>query len=482
MRRAALVALALLALALLLGGCVYYNGMYNTERLARSARRAEREGRPFEANNLWGQVITRADSLVLRHPRSKYADQALVFKGLALARLGQCPEAVGPLARAPGLDLDREIAEEAALAFGRCQLELGDPGAAGGAFTRVVESADGTRSREARLGLARAHRLTGSGDAALVALDGIVHPRAAEERLLALAAADRREEALALADSMLAVNDSVLTWDSIIMVVGRGNPPIASALVDRVGGRPSVTPALHARRLLEDAERLERVDSARAEARLRDAAHAGANTESGQQAEVRLLVLEVRGATAAADLGRVADALERSAPSGPAAAREAQLLAATVASVRSAVDSAVPGTPQGDLRLFLAAETARDSLRAPALAAALFRQVVEGWPDSPYAPKAFLAGRMLDPVWGEQVQGLLDERYAASPYLAFVRGEDPAGYRELEDSLQSYALTRAAGQARRRAPAAGVRRRDAPRAPGDSVRRQRPDTPRGLEP
>ena len=52
-----------LAIALLLGGCVYYNGMYNTKRLAGSARQAERDGRPFEANNLWGQVITRADSL-----------------------------------------------------------------------------------------------------------------------------------------------------------------------------------------------------------------------------------------------------------------------------------------------------------------------------------------------------------------------------------------------------------------------------------
>jgi hypothetical protein len=164
----------------------------------------------------------------------------------------------------------------------------------------------------------------------------------------------------------------------------------------------------------------------------------------------------VRRATTPADLVRVADTLEQFAPSGPAAAREAQLLAAAVASVRSAADSAVPGSAQGDLRLFLAAETARDSLRAPALAASLFRQVVEGWPESPYAPKAFLAGRMLDPVWESRCRGCSTRRYAASPYLAFVRGEEPAAYRELEDSLQSYALTRSAGQARRRPPAAGA--------------------------
>ena len=77
-------------MALLLGGCVYYNGMYNTKRLAGSARKAERDGRTFEANNLWGQVVTRADSLVVRHPDSKYVDEALVLKGIALARLDQC--------------------------------------------------------------------------------------------------------------------------------------------------------------------------------------------------------------------------------------------------------------------------------------------------------------------------------------------------------------------------------------------------------
>jgi len=49
------------AMVVLLGGCVYYNGMYNTNRLANSARRAEREGRTFAATSLWGQVATKAN-------------------------------------------------------------------------------------------------------------------------------------------------------------------------------------------------------------------------------------------------------------------------------------------------------------------------------------------------------------------------------------------------------------------------------------
>ena len=50
---------------------------------AGSARKSALEGRTFEANNLWGQVVTRAESLVTRHPDSKYVDEALVLKGLA---------------------------------------------------------------------------------------------------------------------------------------------------------------------------------------------------------------------------------------------------------------------------------------------------------------------------------------------------------------------------------------------------------------
>ncbi|HEX6670013.1 MAG TPA: hypothetical protein VF061_10660, partial [Gemmatimonadales bacterium] len=112
-------ALALFAVALLLGGCVYYNGMYNTKRLASSARKAERDGRTFEANTLWGQVITRAESLVARHPDSKYVDEALVLKGLALSRLRQCQAAVAPLGRVSLLPQDAEVTEEASLALGR---------------------------------------------------------------------------------------------------------------------------------------------------------------------------------------------------------------------------------------------------------------------------------------------------------------------------------------------------------------------------
>ena len=165
---------------LLLGGCVYYNGMYNTKRLAGSARNAEREGRTFDATSLWGQVVTRAESLVVRHPDSKYVDEALMLKGTALARLGQCPSALAPLSRVTQVRGSDEAVEDAYLALGRCQLELDDPGAAEIAIAHVLESRRAERRREARLVHARALRLTGRPAEAAALLDSLSGPRAAD--------------------------------------------------------------------------------------------------------------------------------------------------------------------------------------------------------------------------------------------------------------------------------------------------------------
>ena len=83
-----------------LGGCVYYNGMYNANRLARAARKAEREGRPFDATSLWGQVGVKADSVLARHPHSKYADAGHLLRGHAMSRWASASAAVAPLSQA----------------------------------------------------------------------------------------------------------------------------------------------------------------------------------------------------------------------------------------------------------------------------------------------------------------------------------------------------------------------------------------------
>jgi hypothetical protein len=462
--------------AALLGGCVYYNGMYNTKRLAGSARKAERDGRTFEANNLWGQVVIRAESLVARHPDSKYVDEALVLKGVALARLNQCDAAVAPLGRVSLLPADAEVTEEASLALGRCQLQLGEPVVAEIMFARVAESEDPVRRREARLLRGRALRMTGRHREAVAALEASSDPRAADERLLALASGRQRKAALALADSMLATRDTTVRWDTMVVAVGREDPATASALVDRLERRPDTPPATRARLFLEDGLRLASLDSARAEARLRRAAQVDSAGDSGEHARLLLTRMSLMRATSVSQLPPIAEELDQRIKGKGALAGDAGQLRESVGRILAAADSASAGAAQADLRLFLAAETARDSLAAPALAASLFRSIVETTPDSPYAPKAILAGRTLDPVWGESAVPLLEARYAGSPYVAYLQGNEPYGYRELEDSLQSFALGLGAGapQGARR-PVVG--RDSLPTRPGAAPRPRR-----GLEP
>jgi hypothetical protein len=462
---------ALLLAMSCLSGCVYYNGMYNANRLARSAQKAERDGRTFEANNLWGQVATRAESVLVRHPRSKYVNQAMVLKGVALARMGQCPNAIGPLGRSSLIDQHSDLAEEAALALGRCELEMGDPGAAERALARAQASKNSRRQQEGRFHRARALRLTGRHEEALQALTGLEGSRVDQERLLALAGARRPDQTIALADSLLARNDSAIVWDSVLVALGRSDPLAASKLVDHLRAQPKTTPATHARRLLEDGARLASIDTARATQRLLEASRVGAGTESGERAQLHLLRVKLARIQQPAELSSADSGLRRLAPVTSGVTSEVRQLRFLVGWVRAQADSIQPGTPQGDLRLFLSAETARDSLGAPLLAARLFRRIAEEWPASPYAPKALLAGQQLDTVWADTARALLSEHYSDSPYLAYVRGEDAPAFRQLEDSLRAFA----AAEPVRAEPLGSPVRGEHPIRPGGRRRPEEPD-------
>lgn len=425
-------------LAGLLGGCVYYNGMYNANRLARSARKAEREGRTFDANNLWGQVATKAESVIVRHPTSKYAEEAAVLQGLAFARLGQCQQALGPLGRAAMAKIQPDLAEDAYLAAGRCQVALGDLDAGDAAFIPVLESKDPARRREARLQHARLLRQVGRPQEALVALEGMNDQAVEVERLLALAGTGLAPRALTLADSLVARGDTSKPWDSVVVALGRQDPAAASDLVDRMLRLPRRPAETRARWLVEDGIRLVGSDTARAASRFRQTISLGGSGRAAGQARLQLVQLDLRRSERPQDLAPLARALGDLSRRYEFVASEAARLSATIAGVLAAA-GLTTDAPLGDLRLFLAGEAARDSLAAPRLAGGIFHRILLEWPTSPYTPKAVLAAQQLDSTWADSARSLLEERYADSPYLALIRGEATPAYRHLEDSLGAFA-------------------------------------------
>jgi hypothetical protein len=251
--------------------------------------------------------------------------------------------------------------------------------------------------------------------------------------------------------------------------MGQQSPAAASRLLDRMRPLPVRSPEIQARRLLEDGIRLAYTDTARAAGRFREALSIGGKTDAAARASLQLILLDLRHARRAEDLPPVIEALKRVSDDFETVAYQSTRLGATVGGIHDAATSVTWETPRGDLRLFLAAEAARDSLRAPGLAEGLFHRILEDYPNSSYAAKVVLAVQQLDSTWADSARGLLEGLYLDSPYLAVIRGESSEEYRQLEDSLGAYAATLAV-----KAPAAGPRRIPAVREDADEPRRRPP--------
>lgn len=460
-----LVALAALALA----GCAYYrgyNGIYAADRMADEARKATAEGRPGEATNLWSRAAVKAESLLVRQPGGKWSLDALAIRGEALAALGQCVDALPVLREAQARAGQGELAERVALALGRCEMLEGSPDAAVDALASLSGSRDEWRRTEAATLRARALLGAGRYEEALGALDEVGFPPTSFEVLAARAGLGQREALLAAADQLLALRDSTIRWDSLLAVVGQANPELGSALLDRLAAGGGVPAGALPYLLSADAGR--RSGEAR-RARLAEVVRVAPNTDVAEVAQLDLARETVASTREVSALAPLADSLEVLAARQLPGSVQAATVARVARRVVAVADSVSPGMPQGDLRLFLAAEYARDSLGAPGVALTLFERVAREWPEGDYAPKALLAGRQLDAAWAEVTDSLLAGRYAASPYVIAARGGPRDGYLRLEDSLAAYARaiapTPAPTAPRRPAARPGPTRR----APGDSA-------------
>lgn len=448
MRRGRVLALLL---PLLLGaGCAYYNGMYNAKRLAGRARKAERDGRTLEATSLWGQVAVKAESAAVRHPSKKWTDEARLLHGTALVRLRDCSRALAPLEAVMLTAREAEWREQAALMVGGCLAQLGNQAGSAAAFARLAESRVPARRNLARYQHGRALRLEGRYQEALAELALTNDPHAPGERGATLAALGRVSEAVAIAESLIVLGDTLTRWDTLLTWIGHADPQAASDVTERVSEASGLPQTLKARLLAQDGIRLLARDSAAGVRRLQAAESVGRGTRA--QAEVRFESARagIARATTTDGLRQASELLDDVGEGGEFATRAMQVRAAAQR-LLSLLDSTAPGSPQGDLRLFLAGEWARDSLESPRFAAIQFRRLADEWRDSPFAPKALLALIPLEPGSADSLRTVLLERFSESPYLAVIQGGESPGYLVLEDSLRQFALA-LRGQGRARPP------------------------------
>jgi len=423
------------ALGLAVGGavsCAYYNGMWSAEHLAREARRLEASGRDVDARSYWSRAAVKAESMVVGHPKSRWAEDALVLQGEALARSGGCARAQGTLALALRSVRDGALRERAALAAAECALEQNDPVGADRELAIVVQSRNGRRRSRGTWLAARAAAARGDYASAIEWSRRSEDPAAGPQRARVLLLAGRAGEAIALVDTLArgAVREG--EWVSLLEDVSRAaGADAASDALDRLLARGRMPAGARGRLLLADADRLFAAGrTAAAAARYAGVVQLVPDSVEGQRARVRRIRVLAAQADSLPELASARRQLERLTENGGvgAAADEAQALQSLLTRASGSVEA--PG-----LVGFGVAELVRDSLRAPRVAARLFLAFAAGRPSSIFAPKALVAAAALLPEQHDSLLAVLDSSHAASPYTLALRGDPSPGFAAAEDSL-----------------------------------------------
>ncbi len=430
---------ALLLLLLVLTGCVYYNGMYNANRLAKRAQKAQAKGRTFEAQSYWAQAEVRADTVIARHPESSWADDAQLIRGEAMVARQDCPTAVPALEAASFSRDSPKVAERALVLLSQCLVQAGDYVAADRAFVTLMASPDTAISRSAQLEHARVLRMLGEYQNALTTLEGMQGPAVDAERATDYANLGELAPAEPLIEQAIAQGDLSLPWVSMIAGVGRVDPGLASRLTSAVIAMTGFPNELRDSLLLADGMRLLPTDPDSGLARLREAGAASPITFASLTARLRIAEYVIGQADTLSQLERAREQLATLSEIGGRISMEALGYLRILDRARTYTDSITPSAKEGDLATFVLAESIRDSLPAPRIAEELFSTVPTWWPASPYAPKALLALAALEPARAEEFFHTLECVYPASPYLQLVSGVVTPEVLVLEDSMQTYA-------------------------------------------
>lgn len=439
--RARALRTVLAAAAALLGpaGCVYYNGMYNADRAAHEAQRFELQGRSAEARDRWQRAIVHAESVAARHPRSRWADDALLLRGRGLVQLESYVDAATVLEQAVRVAGSPALRAAALTLLGRANLALGRFAMARADLDSALESDQPAVTAEATLYRGRVLLALGALDAAFADFTASNDPQAPYYRAGVLLVRGDTAGARAQLELLAGVRPyRERQWRGILDTLAqRGAVAGASRLVERLVVRGDLTRGERARLLLDDGDR--RVgarDTLQGRARYEQAMQAAADSSEARIGGVRLALLAAAEAATPADLAAASQQLGRLAADGGPAAREAQQVLRVLGQIeRFGEETAAP-----DALWFFRAELLRDSVRAVRLATNAFAEMAGRFPASPWTPKAIVAAIAAGHPAADSLRALLDRRYGDSPYRVAAIGLAASGpeadaYRALEDSL-----------------------------------------------
>ncbi|MEE9132605.1 MAG: hypothetical protein V3U13_03510 [Gemmatimonadota bacterium] len=451
-----LQALVLVAVLAASSGCVYFNALYNANKIFDQGVKEFEEGRDSNGRILLEESIEKAERIVATKPNSRWADDALLL--IVRARLlredwAQAAEASRQLL---GYAKTRADSARAAGYLGEAELNLGEPQLADSLLT-VALSVEKNETRRAELlayrGSARVELgYLEAADEDLRVVSELkpdwVPPRIDHVRLrlliddgqgaeaateyavlLTLPLKDREERQVVDLASYMAERDPAITIDALAEVQSSTVLPSNRAKLLKLRGDLKIA--------------LGDYSGGRADYFL--TAALVPDSRGAAEARLTLVRMDLRNVSTIEGFDSLTAVLARVAaePSGRRSA-DVRDLDETFIRLQYWLST-------GGLGYLLAAETARDELEAPSLARRLFLEYADSQPQALWAPKAILAALDLtgvdsgDPGEGfpaepsaAELRRRLLEDYQDSGYVQALFGEEGGRFtfEELEQGLQ----------------------------------------------
>ena len=405
---------------LLASGCVYYNGIYNAKEAARSGDALLRRESESEANGQFQISAARAETVLVRHPTSSWRPRALYLAGRGMAFSAQCERAIPLLTEF--LALPGSIADDrdrARVALASCELRTTRIPTARLRLDSLVDVPNKETARQARLWAARSALAAGDRDAVAGYLRDLNASALQWELISSSLAASEYARAESLLTAQAANGDYRDEASRVLRDLwAAGRIESAEAILRRYDGsrvREDRRAAMHYA-LGELNVRAGRDTVARRHLLLATSL-AGRDSVTLREATIRLALLSLSTVTSTREVDSVF-ARQDSVARNTLYARRVQEQVLLVSLLEKNPD------PTG-ASLYLAAEVARDSLRAPELAQTLFLRVARDVNGSPLVPQAYYAAALLVPDSAPQWHARIRSDFPNSAVAAFMRGDDP---------------------------------------------------------
>lgn len=432
-------------------GCVYFNALYNANRLYDQGVREIEEGREGSGYSTLGMAIEKAERIAVSKPNSRWADDAVRLVARSRLLREEWEEAADASGRLLEYATSHEDSAEAAGYLGVARVNLGDPLAADSLLSLAIDVEEAPRQRAELLAYrGRARTELGDYDAADEDLQLVttlmptwVPPRIDYVRLLT--DNGRGDKAAVEFGTLLTLAFTAREERQVVdlaVYVAESDPAAAVKGLQAIEGSTLIpnnqAELLKLRADLETS--LGNVQDGRGDYRLTVAV--APESRAAAEAQLNLVMMELQTISTEEEFDSLLLIMDATL-ARPGGRRSPEVRDLQEVFVRVDYWLSV-----GNIGLMSAGETLRDRLQAPLLARRVFLRYADEQSQSVWAPKAILAALYLTPLdsglpateqpGAEQLRQRLTDNYLDSPYVQALvgGGESRYSYEELELGLR----------------------------------------------